>query len=176
MLRLYDSLGFPQTLLGIVAWWTGETPGSGALTQPDLKELLTVLGLVMRMNSKTDTQHSRQVTQVEKFIKAKSTLKVWEWARERERGRVACPGDSVSIFDWQLLTRGVIFITWGRKQCLELFLLIWSGVSCHGIRHLGSVWFDLACGGVVPGQASDLPNSWPWLPRGWPPSILLEPN
>lgn len=30
----------------------------------------------------------------------------------------------------------------GGKQ--GLFSLIWSGVSCHGLHHLGSIWFDLA--------------------------------
>ena len=53
---------------------TGETLGPGASTQLDLKELLRVLGLSMRINSRTGMQHSRRATQVRKFIKARSRL------------------------------------------------------------------------------------------------------
>ena len=54
------------------------------MTQLDPKERLKVLGLVMRMNSRTYTQHSRQVTQVGKFIKVKNTREIKEQVTSRE--------------------------------------------------------------------------------------------
>ena len=72
------------------------------------------------------------------------------------------PGRWVSIFYWQLLTRGRNIYYLGWKAGFLLFFLMWSEVSCQGICHLGLSGLIRLL--VLSGQASDFPEGWPWLP------------
>ena len=123
------------------------------------------------------TQHSRWAPQVGEFIKAKIHSRDVR-ASERERG--AHPGIWVSTFFWPFLSRGwnIRYLGWGflRSRILCFFFLIWSGVSCHGIRHVGPVQFDPVSCGMLPRQTFDFPKGWLWLPCCWPPGIQLEPK
>lgn len=118
------------------------------------------------------TQNSRWMTQWESlyfffFLSENYTLR--ECKRER-RGKgctqreLPALGSWVSIFHWQLLTKGwnIHYLGWRFLgiRILCFFFLICSGVSYIGIHHLGPASFDpTSCGGL-PGQASDFPKNW----------------
>ena len=151
----------------IVSWWADETSGPETCTK-DVNQRVSVLRIQGQM------QHSRQVIQVRKFIKVKAQ------SQDVRMGKFKTAAVNGV---WVILLTGVNKMveyslpgpTFSWKQSF-VPLLIWSRVSCHGTHHLRAVGFDPASRGVLPGQASDFPNSWLWLPLCWPPGILLEPN
>lgn len=98
-----------------------------------------------------------------------------EW--EPEPGELPHPGGWVSLFHRQLLTRGAEYLLFGPEAGFPFFFYFSPQFSHPGSHHLGPIWFDPAsCGLPLPGQASDLPDSWPALPLCWPPGVLLELN
>lgn len=110
----------------------------------------------------------------ESLLKQKYTLQTWEQVslREgREWGLSWTPWGLISIFHWQFFTTGwnIHYLGWGflRSRVSYHFFLIWSEVSCHGAHYLGLSGFYPAYYVVLPGQASDFPDSWPWLPICW---------
>lgn len=119
----------------------------------------------------------------EDLLKQKHTQWDVRAGQGQERDRAVSLGP-VSSFCRQSLTRGknAHYLRWGflGSRVLHFFFLIWSGVFGHLCQPSwnspvlsGFLWL---CFGVLPGQASDLPCSWPWLPFCWFPGILLEPN
>lgn len=111
----------------------------------------------LRKNSRiNDTQHGGQVTQTLKCIKVKvysGDGRSGKRERERERARCCALWSLGFCFLLTVVNRG-----WRcRVSCVSF--LPWSWVSCHGIPHLGLVWFGPASCRGLPGWASDFPDS-----------------
>lgn len=105
-------------VLDDVVGWTGEILGPVALTQPDVKEMVKVLGLATRLNLRTDMQHSGKKHKQESLLKGK--VHSWEMIMEelkKEKESACCvdTGVWVSIFKYHLLPRGRISITWSTE-------------------------------------------------------------
>lgn len=133
-------------------------------------------------------QHSIWATQ-ESSLKQKYTHEIWVGKRKRERQREneqeTCTCRGLGFYhlmtgvnlgeEYSLLEVG---FSW--KQGFTLLFHIWSGVTGLFCQ---SSWAYMVCSGflwlcfeILPGQASDFPDSQPWLLLYWPPGILLEPN
>ena len=126
------------------------TLGPGASTQFNPQMLPKVLGLLTRKNSRTDTQHSGQVTQALGFIKVNSG-DVRLGKLERELRALGC--GFLSLIDC-CEQGGGSFITWcGDAGFRAPSFVAWSGISCHGTRRLGPVRFNLASGDALPRRA-----------------------
>lgn len=126
---------------------------------PILGILPEALSLFARKNSRTDW-YGGWVVQVERDKECIRAAYSWGWVSTLYWTR-----------DWKSHYLGHGF-PGSRVSCL--FFLIWSEVSCHDTRHLGSTWFDPAPCGVLPGQDSDFPDSWPFLPLCCPSGICLS--
>lgn len=109
-------------------------------------------GLITRENSRTDTTQGMSNTRRNIYL-SKIALKMREQAKERDRETAAerdtHPTVWVSIFYWNLLTRGVEYSLLGvgisGKQGFVPYLssLFGQGFPACLVSHLVSVWVDL---------------------------------
>lgn len=140
----------------------GELRWSQALkprpTGPAPKMLVKILGLLRRKNSGTDITQWMSDTRGKAYGSGSTFLRC---ERGRAQERAVGLRVWVSIFYWQVLTRGQSIHYLGEgflgSRISGLFFLIWPGVGCWGTCHLRPVWLDLASCGVRSGHASDLP-------------------
>lgn len=134
----------------------GRPRGPEASAQPVAEMSLEALSLLASKNSRTEP------TQWESWWQWQSTVEIGEQASSTE-SRMP---QGLGLFDWQCYS-GVNIYYLGRRfpweQVLSFLPLLdrASGLLC-----LGPVWFAFLwlCVGVLSGQASDSPLSWPWLP------------
>lgn len=116
----------------------------------------------------------------EDLLKQKHTQWDVRAGQGQERDRAVSPGPCFYLLR-TVINKGEecslfeVRISW--KQGFTFFLpYLFRGFWPTLSAILGLSGFLWLCFRVLPGQASDLPCSWPWLPFCWFPGILLEPN